>query len=170
LNTGFLKLITTRIFLLTAIFWILPAFAHPFFVSMTEIIFNEKEKSIQISVRIFTDDFEKELAKDCNCKVDLIAPEKHVLMEPVVWAYFQKVLKISPNNKAVKFQYIGFEKEEESTWTYLEIKNQSVVKELNIENKILHLSQPKQNNLVRFKKKDFDKTIQLSYPQSVGKF
>jgi len=137
---------------------------------MTEIIYNEKETTLQISVRIFTDDLEKELSKDCKCKVDLLDAQKHTAMEPILFKYLQSVLKILPNNKAANFQYIGFEIEEESIWTYLEIKNQNVPKNLTVENKILHKTQAKQNNLVRFKKSGFDKTIQLNYPNSISKF
>ena len=164
------NLVAFKVSMLLVFALILPVFAHPFYVSMTEIIFNEKEKSLQISVRIFTDDLEKALVKDCNCKIDLLDAEKHKAMEPILFKYLQKVLKISPNKKAESFQFVGFEKEEESIWTYLEIKNQTGIKDLFVENKILHQTKKKQTNLVRFKKDGFDKTIQLAYPGSMAKF
>jgi len=146
------------------------SFAHPFFVSMTELIYNQKEKSLEISVRIFTDDLEKELANDCHCKVDLIQKEKHGEMEPILQKYLNKTLKISPNGKPSTFRFVGFEKEEESIWSYLEINNINEINTLQVENKILHNTQKKQSNLIRLKNKDFDKTVQLSYPESSARF
>ena len=146
------------------------SFAHPFFVSMTELIYNQKEKSLEISVRIFTDDLEKELANDCHCKVDLIQKEKHGEMEPILQKYLNKTLKISPNGKPSTFRFVGFEKEEESIWSYLEINNINEINTLQVENKILHNTQKKQSNLIRLKNKGFDKTVQLSYPESSARF
>ena len=146
------------------------SFAHPFFVSMTELIYNQKEKSLEISVRIFTDDLEKELANDCHCKVDLIQKEKHGEMEPILQKYLNKSLKISPNGKPSTFRFVGFEKEEESIWSYLEINNINEINTLQVENKMLHNTQKKQSNLIRLKNKDFDKTVQLSYPESSARF
>jgi len=146
------------------------SFAHPFFVSLTEIIYNPKSKSIEISVRTITHDIEKELEMDCQCKVDLSQKELHTEMEPVLKNYLTKSIKIQRDGKPLIIQFLGFEKEEENIWAYLEVKNQTEPKNLFVENKILHQTQKKQVNLVRFKKKDFDKTHQLKYPQSIFKF
>jgi hypothetical protein len=102
--------------------------------------------------------------------VDLIQKEKHAEMEPILQKYLNKTLKISPNGKPSTFRLIGFEKEEESIWTYLEINNINEINTLQIENKILHNTQKKQSNLIRLKNKDFDKTVQLSYPESSARF
>ena len=146
------------------------SFAHPFFVSMTEMVHNEKTKSLEISVRMFTDDLEKELAGSCHCKVDLIQKEKHAEMELILQKYLNKTLNISPNGKRADFKFIGFEKEEESIWAYLEIENVTFINTLTIENKILFQTQKKQSNLMRLKKKNFDKTLQITYPEFTARF
>ena len=46
--------------------WLIVAYTaliHPFFVSMTDINYNDNNKSLEISVRIFTDDLENTLRK-----------------------------------------------------------------------------------------------------------
>lgn len=143
---------------------------HPFFVSMTEIVHRPKEKQLEISVRIFTDDLEKALAKECGCKVDLIDPKKHDQMEILLHQYLDKVLAIKVEGKSIKPVWIGFEKEEESTWSYLEVKDVASVSGLEVENRILHQTQPKQVNLVRFKKEGVDQTRQLAFPDSQVSF
>jgi len=137
---------------------------------MTEIIHNENTKTLEISVRIFTDDLEKELAKDCNCKVDLSKNELHSSMEIMIKNYLKKALKIKKDEKLLDIQFLGFEKEEESTWSFLEVKLQPDANRLEITNKILFQTQPRQSNLIRLKKRDFDKTRQLSYPESTIRF
>lgn len=139
---------------------------HPFYVSMTEIVHRPKEKQLEISVRIFTDDLEKGVAKQCNCKVDLLDPKKHNQMEVVLEKYLDKVLEIKVNGATVSPIWLGFEKEEESTWSYLEVKDVASVSSLEVENRILHQTQPKQVNLVRFKKEGVDQTRQLPFPES----
>ena len=139
---------------------------HPFFVSMTEIVYRPKEKQLEVSVRIFTDDLEKALAKECGCKVDLSDPVKHAQMEPILNQYLTKVLKIKVNGTPIKPIWLGFEKEEESIWSYLEVKSIGGVQTLDVENRILHQTQPKQTNLVRFQKEGKDQTRQLMFPES----
>jgi hypothetical protein len=148
---------------------IFKAFGHPFFVSMTEMIFNPKEKSLEISVRIFTDDLEKELSKTCQCKVNLGLDENKTVNTKLLDAYFQNFLKVKIQNQAQKLIWHGYQNEEESTWSFLEIKTEAV-ENLAIENRILHQSQEKQINFMRLKKPGFDKTVQLAFPEVEARF
>ena len=47
------------------------ALIHPFFVSVIEINHNEKEATIEISVRTFTNDIEKMMGADAKTTIDL---------------------------------------------------------------------------------------------------
>lgn len=139
--------------------------AHPFFVSMTELAFNPKERALEISVRMFTDDLEKELAGHCRCKVNLGEEGASSKMEPVLAGYVEGHLKIRIDRKNARATWLGFQNEEESTWCFLEIKT-ALPGSLEVENRLLHETQEKQINLVRYKKPGFDKTIQLVYPDN----
>ena len=48
---------------------------HPIYVSVTEIEHNAKEKTLEISCKIFTDDFEKALKATYKTYVDLLKPK-----------------------------------------------------------------------------------------------
>lgn len=143
---------------------------HPFYVSMTEVQHRPKERKLEISVRIFTDDLEKDLSRHCQCKTDLLNPAMHDRMEPVLKNYLADVLKIKVEGKPVSPGWIGFEKEDESIWSYLEVENVTQPRSLEIENRILFATQTKQVNLVRFKTAAQDVTRQLSYPNSSVSF
>ena len=48
------------------------SWVHPFFISMTEIEQDKTNNTLEISVRIFTDDFEKTIRQTYTGKVDLM--------------------------------------------------------------------------------------------------
>jgi hypothetical protein len=77
------------------------SFFHPFFISMTDINYNAGNKELEVSVRIFTDDFEKNLRKNCNCKVELIKPADKNAMNSLVNSYVLKHLQITVNGKTM---------------------------------------------------------------------
>ena len=47
------------------------ALLHPFFVSVTEINHNARDKMLEISCKTFTDDLEKSIEKTANVKLNL---------------------------------------------------------------------------------------------------
>ncbi|WP_051010163.1 DUF6702 family protein [Pedobacter agri] len=57
---------------------------HPLHVSTTEVSFNQKDKTLEISCRIFSDDFESILAKNYKQKTDLSNPAMKNAMDEMV--------------------------------------------------------------------------------------
>jgi hypothetical protein len=148
--------------LLIAAFMIL----HPFYISMTDINYNGKAKSLEVSVRIFTDDFEKTLAKNCNCKIDLINPSNKKEMEQQVSWYIVNHLQIKVNGQIQSLELSGYQQEAESTWNYFEIKNVGQVKKIEINNTILHDYKEEQINMLHIKANGKDFTDKLDFPSS----
>src|SRR3954452_20500068 len=98
--------------------WLILVLLHPFYISMTDINYNDKSKSVEVSVRIFTDDFEKTLRKNCNCKVDLLAAKDKKSMEKLVSNYVLKHLQIRVDGQLRNLEFAGYQQEEESVWSY----------------------------------------------------
>ena len=61
-----------------------PVPPHPFHVSVVEIEHNTPDKSLEISCKIFTDDFEKVLAETYKTKVDLINSPNKAAMDSLI--------------------------------------------------------------------------------------
>ena len=160
----------TQLIFMIFLFSAFVAFAHPFFVSMTEIVFHEKEQEIQVSVRIFTDDLEKALSKDCHCKIDFTNISDTTKLRKHLQNYLIKALKISTNGNPKKFDFLGFEREEESIWSYLSAPQKEKIQSMEVDNSSLYQTQQKQNNVVRFKSKNIDATRQLQFPETKLKF
>ena len=108
----------------------MPKSLHPFHVSTTEINHNATDKTLEISCRIFIDDFEACLSKQYHTKADLTAASAKTAMDSLVKKYLGSHLQIKADGKTGEMKYLGFEKQEESAYVYLEIDNISSVKKL----------------------------------------
>jgi hypothetical protein len=111
---------------------------HPFHVSVIEINHNATDKTLEISCKIFTDDFEKVLAKNYKAKTDLINPPNKAAMDTLVKKYILSHLSIKADGRPVAIQYVGFENENEAVFSYIEVGNIPVVKKLDISTNIMY--------------------------------
>ena len=86
------------------------AAVHPFHVSVVEINHNAADKNLEISCKIFTDDFERILVKNYKTKVDLINPADRKAVDKLVSDYIKTHLIITADGKPVEMSYLGFER------------------------------------------------------------
>jgi hypothetical protein len=75
-------------------------------------------------------------------------------------------LNIAINSKKQTFNFIGYEKEEEAIWTYLEIKNSAQPKKINIDTKLLYDFLPQQINIVHIDINGIKKSSKVTNPVS----
>ncbi len=103
------------------------AFAHAYHTSITKIDYNAKEHSLEISMRVFTDDLESVLSHQNNKQIFKV--ENNDKNDIAIERYVRKCFRFSNNkNQAIDYQYIGKENEGEATWVYLEIPfNENIV-------------------------------------------
>ena len=139
---------------------------HPLHVSTTEISFNAKEKSLEISCRIFTDDFENVLAKAYKTKTDLTKKELHVEMDVLIKKYLATNLKFKVNGKLVVANYLGFEIDHEATNVYLEIENVAGLQSLSLSNSILYDLFDDQMNILHVERAGVRKSARTNYPST----
>lgn len=150
--------------LMTFPFFSEPSAKHPLHVSTTEIEFNSKEKSLEISCRIFTDDFETALTKQFKTKVDLNKQILHTAMDELVKKYINANLQYKVNGKNLTANYIGFEKDNEATNVYLEIENISSLQSISLTNGILYDLFDDQMNILHVVKAGTRKSVRVNYP------
>ena len=121
---------------------------HPIFVSVTEIEHNAKEKTLEISCKIFTDDFEKALRSFYKTHVDLLDEKIKPAMDKLVNDYVQKHMKILVDGKLAGLQFIGFEKIEEGIYSYYQVDNIAFPKKIEVTDNVLLEYNAQQMNLV----------------------
>lgn len=152
--------------LFTAMFSLL----HPFFVSVIDINHNEKEATIEISVRCFTNDLEKMIAAETKTTIDLSAPSQKSKGDVLLKAYLSKRLNLSVNGNKATLDYVGFEIQKESTWTYFEIKNIKQLSQLNVFCEVLFGVNDQQINIFHVNAKGSRKSYELIYPKNTTQF
>jgi hypothetical protein len=143
---------------------------HPYFLSVTEIEYQPQEKTIQIASKIFTDDFEDALRKEFNVKIEILSASEKKKNEALINMYFQKHLKLFVNGKQLQFELVGFEKQEEAIWTYLEVKNVSGFKSITVFNDLLYQYRQDQINIIHCKYNNDRKSYRLTYPDKEVSF
>jgi hypothetical protein len=142
---------------------------HPFHVSVVEINHNANDKTLEISCKIFTDDFEKVLAQNYKTKVDLTNPPDRKAMDSVVKKYIFSHLAVFVDGKAGTLSYLGFEKDAEAVYSYVQVENIGSVKKVELMNKLMHDMFTDQVNIIHVIVKGERKSTKLDYPATAAK-
>lgn len=137
---------------------------HPLHVSTTEVNFNAKDKTLEVSCRIFSDDFESVLVKLYKQKTDLTNPAIKAAMDALVKKYILSHLQLKANGKAVAMNYIGFEIDHEATNIYFEVEKIVSVKSVEVNDTILYDMFDDQMSIVHIVKGSTRKSTQILYP------
>lgn len=146
------------------------ALVHPFFVSVTEINHNAKDKTIEIACKTFTDDLETSIDKSFNMKMDLSNPKDSVAADKAVGDYIKKHFHLKVDGRPVQIEFLGFERESEAVWSYFQVSNIPSVKKIEISTSILFEASDKQINLLHVKVNGERKSTKLDYPATNAMF
>ncbi len=141
---------------------------HPIFVTVTEIEHNAKTKSLEISTKIFTDDFEKTLRAAYKAKVDLLDGLQRAEMDKLVSDYIKKHLAISIDGKPAAIKYVGYENIEEAIYCYFEIENITAPKKLTITNNVLYEYKKEQMSILHVTVGGKRQSTKLSNPEKLA--
>jgi len=145
--------------------WKGEGWVHPLHVSVTEINHNSTDKTLEISCKLFTDDFEKVLAQNYKTKVDLINPVDRPAMEKLVNDFIQKHLAIRSDGKPVQLSYLGYERDNDVIYSYFQADNIGSAKKLEIINNILHELFTDQINMMHIVVGGKRKSVKLDFPE-----
>jgi len=143
---------------------------HPFHVSSTEINHNAVDKTLEISCRVFTDDFESVLTKVFHAKADFSNSALKTTMDTLVKKYINSHLQLRAEGKPVSLTYIGFEKEKEAIYIYVQADNIGIVKKIEAVNSILHDLFDDQMNIMHVVVAGNRKSTKLDYPAKEAVF
>jgi hypothetical protein len=153
-------------FLLSSFF----ALIHPFFVSVIDMKHNIKDKTIEISTKVFVDDLEAILKKNNNKTFDLSNTTLKSETNAFVAKYLQSKLQLTINGKPQTIKYIGYEIQKESVWIYAEVEDVTTLKKLSINCSLLYDYQEKQMNIFNIKANGGEKNYKLDFPKSTVEF
>ncbi|APY07864.1 peptidase E [Winogradskyella sp. J14-2] len=134
---------------------------HEYYVSVTNIEYAKAQQSLQIISQIFIDDFESLIRQRYDETITLAEDDEPEIVEEYMKRYLEDKLKISINGKAYNFSFIGKEYKEDITYCYLEIENIKSIKSIRVTNRTLFDILPEQQNIVRLKLLDRNKSFLL---------
>jgi hypothetical protein len=143
---------------------------HPFFVSVTEIRHNPKTKTVELSVRVFFDDFEKTLSRQSGEKINILKPADRKRVDVLIAGYIQKHLKIKVNGKGLSLRYLGYEIDEDAAWCYFESPVVNNIAVLDVQNDLLFAEHPDQTNMIHAIVNGKRQSTKLDNPEHAAKF
>jgi hypothetical protein len=146
-------------------------FPHPIHVSVTEVEYNEKTKSLQIISRIFIDDLELSIQKQLNEEsLDIMKPKNGKATDQLLGNYLSEHLKIKLDGKPVKINYLAHEEEDLAVICYLEIENVKKLKTLEVTNTVIQETHADQSNIVHITYKGPIKSYRLTSEKPTDTF
>lgn len=151
--------------------FILPLFAfsvHKYYVALTEIEYNAKNKSVEMIMNVFVDDIELALNDDYQIKPSLNTPKELKNIDEYFKKYINQHFKISINGKQKSYNFIGKEYNGNVVFFYLEIESIEDFKTIEVKNTILVKQFTEQQNLVKVKVNKTRKSLFLSREEDKG--
>lgn len=158
---------TGRAFCLLMLFSFAPV-RHPYHVSICDIQHHPESKSLQISLRIFTDDLEETLKKNYAKKIDLSHEDTSNEADSLLMHYLRGHLQISTDDKQKKWKYLGYESRNDGTMIFLESLNTPRLKKIDIDCSVLFDVFEDQSNLVHVKYHNTLKSLRLTASERRG--
>jgi len=143
---------------------------HPFYMTVTEINHNAKDRTLEISCKMFTNDFEASLTKFANTRIDLSDPKTKTTSEKYIAAYVSKHLLLKVDGKPVTLQFVGSEKETDATWSYFQVNEVGSVKKLDVVNNLLYESFDTEINIMHVTVNGNRKSTKLNNPEANASF
>jgi hypothetical protein len=134
---------------------------HPFHVSITELIYKEETKSVQIMHKVFVDDFEQTLNKNYKVNLDILSLSNTQSIDSMVENYLGKNFAVVIDGKAQEISYLGSELEDNVLWCYQEIYKVRKPETFEITNSIMFDEFDDQSNLVHTTVNGKLKTLRL---------
>jgi hypothetical protein len=138
---------------------------HPFHTSVSECVFNEKEKVWELSIRLFQDDFEQALSEFQSKKFQFqFATHPDELLE----SYIRKHVGFEVNKKLqTPYRWIGWETQGDAVWIYVEIPSESDFSGVYFQNSLLCEIFSDQTNLLHVAKKEVKRSYLFQKNQVV---
>ena len=149
--------------------FLLGANVHPYHVSATEMEYDAKAKRVEISTKIFTDDFEDILAKRYKQKIDLGDKNLRPKMTELVFKYLNSHLSIQNNGKQLPLKLYGWEIDHEAVliYTTADVTNFNA-KQITIQKTVLYDLFDDQLNIIHFIYNGKRKSTKLAYPETTA--
>ena len=149
---------------------LLSARPHPLYIAVTEINHSAKDKILEVSCKVFTNDFETVLGKMAGVKVDLSSAKDKAVSDKLIADYVGRHLRLKVDGKPVQLHFVGSENEEDGTWSYFQVNDIQAVKRIDVGNDLLYDGFNQQINIMHVTVGGQRQSTRLDYPEANAAF
>jgi len=127
--------------------------AHPIHLTLTDMAYSEKEKTLQVIHKIFVDDLElhmeqMEKERGAEIRLQLNTPKEHPEADKYLQTYLNALFQVKVNGKTLSGKLLGKEYEGGAAWIYVEFANVPRPKQIEIRDEFLMSLYDDQSNLI----------------------
>ena len=169
-----------RLLLITALPLFAFAVAHKFYVSVTNVSYSQKDTALQITSRIFIDDFEAVLEERYGFETNLASENESNEADAFIEKYIHAKFLVEIDGAQASYTFIGKEYDADVVICYIEVPGVDManLKSIQIENEMLTDIFEEQQNIIHYnidnKKKSFvltksDTKGMLNLKQAINK-
>ncbi|MBX2845029.1 MAG: hypothetical protein KTR13_02360 [Saprospiraceae bacterium] len=120
---------------------------HKYYVSLTEVTYNQESSNFEIATKVFYDDLEVAIFEITGERLQ----DGTEAAQEMIAEYILSRFSISVDGHKIPLAFVGTEDELDAIWIYFEGQNdQERLEEIVIENTVLTDFIPEQSNLVNF--------------------
>jgi hypothetical protein len=149
--------------------WLL--FLHPVHVSVTDIVLDEQERELEITMRLFTDDLEFSVRNARNePELDLLNPGKGRTTEELVREYVMQRFSVSLDGKKQHLKFLGIEQETDAIVCFIQAPDVRRWHVMEITNTVITETYDDQSNLVHVTLRGKVRSHRLTRHQPAGTF
>ena len=141
---------------------------HKYYISVTEVDYIKDKQSVQITSRIFIDDFEKVLRERYNENVVLAGKEETKEVNKYIETYLRSKIRVRINDHDMNLIFIGKEYDIDIIQCYIEIQNVKQINSIEISNEVLFDSFEDQQNMIKTKINSKQKSFLLNQNNKIA--
>jgi hypothetical protein len=129
------------------------AVAHKFYLSVTSVEYSDRYRAIQLTTRIFIDDFDKVLLERYGIKGNLATKEESAMADTYIEKYLKEKFIVEINGKQVDYDFLGKVYDNDIMICYVEVPEISLesTSSISLRNEVLMDIFEEQKNVVHFR-------------------
>ena len=136
---------------------------HPLHISVTEIEFDEKDKALEIMMRVFIDDLETTLRNKINQpELDILNLKGGLTVDQLMRDYLAGHFSIALDGKPQKVKYLGHESDGNAFIFYIEVSNVKKWKTIKVQDDSMTEVFDDQSNLINVTVRGNVKSLRLT--------
>lgn len=142
---------------------------HPLHLSVMEITWDEREKELEIMLRVFSDDLELAIRHAKNDPDLNVLTASQTTIDALAWAYLQPRFVLAADGKKLPVKYLGHEAEEDVLIFYIQVQPIKKFATIDITNAVLTEYYDDQANIVNMTVNHKTKSLKLMRDNPSGR-